>query len=291
MSQNIPVAFVNQYHGDVEMLLQQKGSRLRPKVRVEDQKGEIQFWEQVGPTEAVDITNRHGDSPQVDSEHFRRAVSLQFFDWGDFIDKIDKVRMLIDPTNAYTQNAVYALGRKIDRIIIAAFFGTAKTGHLGTTDVTFPAANIVPLNLGGTNVGLTVPKLVRSKKLLLSFENDMDEPMYLGYAAQQMEDLLNLTQVTSTDYNSVRALVRGDVNSFMGYEFCHSELFTHDGTSRLCPVWAKSGMLAAISPDVETAVERRWDKRGSVYVYAAAGSGSTRMQENKVIQIPCLETL
>ena len=289
MSQQIPIAFVNQYHGDVEMLLQQKGSRLRPKVRVEDQKGEVQFWEQVGPTEAVDITNRHGDSPQVDSDHFRRAVALQFFDWGDFIDKIDRVRMLIDPTNTYTQNAVYALGRKIDRIIIAAFFGTSKTGHAGTTDVTFPAANVVAINLGGTNVGLTVPKLVRAKKLLLSYENDMDEPQYLGYAAQQMEDLLNLTQVTSADYNSVKALVRGEVNSFMGYEFVHSELFTKVSTTRSIPVWAKSGMLAAISPDVETAVERRWDKRGSVYVYAAAGAGSTRMQENKIIQIDCLE--
>lgn len=229
MSNNIPVAFVDQYHADVEMLLQQKGSRLRDKVRVEDQKGEIQFWDQIGPTEAVDITNRHGDSPQVDSEHFRRSVGLQFFDWGDFIDKIDKVRMLIDPTNSYTQNAVYALGRKIDRITIAKFFATAKTGHAGTDNTTFPTTQEVALNLGGTNVGLTVPKLVRSKKILLAGENDMDEPLYLGYAAQQMEDLLNLTQVTSTDYNSVKALVRGDVNTFMGYDFCHSELFEHDG--------------------------------------------------------------
>jgi capsid protein len=289
MSQQIPIAFVNQYHGDVEMLLQQKGSRLRPCVRVEDQKGEIQFWEQIGPTEAVDITNRHGDSPQVDSDHFRRAVTLQFFDWGDFIDKIDKVRMLIDPTNSYTQNAVYALGRKIDRIIVASFFATAKSGHDGSGAATFPAGQQVAINLGGTNVGLTVPKLVRSKKILLAGEVDMDEPLYLAYAAQQMEDLLNLTQVTSADYNSVKALVRGDVNSFMGYEFVHTELITKVSTTRSVPVWAKSGVLCAISPDVETAVERRWDKRGNVYVYAAAGAGSTRMQEPKVVQIDCLE--
>src|SRR6266404_2710139 len=111
MSQQIPTAMVQQYHGDVEMLLQQKGSRLRPYVRTEDQKGESQFWDQIGPTEAQDIIDRHGDSPQVDSLHDRRQVTLQFFDWGDFIDKIDRVRILQDPTNSYTQNAVYALGR------------------------------------------------------------------------------------------------------------------------------------------------------------------------------------
>ena len=49
-------------------------------------------------------------------------------------------------------------------------------------------------------------------------------------------------------------------------------------------------MLAAISPDVETAVERRWDKSGNVYVYASAGAGATRMQEPKVVEIDCLES-
>jgi hypothetical protein len=290
MSQQIPTAMVQQYHGDVEMLLQQKGSRLRQYVRIEDQKGESQFWDQIGPTEAQDILDRHGDSPQVDSAHDRRQVTLQFFDWGDFIDKIDKVRILQDPTNSYTQNAVYALGRKYDRIIVAALQGTANTGKAGGTPIVLPSASKVAINLGGTNVGLTVAKLVRTKRLLIAAENADGEQYTLAYAAAQLEDLLNTTEVTNQDYNSVKALVRGDVNTFMGMEFIHTELIPLASTTRSVYVWAKSGLLCAISPDIETAVERRWDKRGNVYVYAAAGGGAVRMQEKKVVEIACLES-
>ena len=293
MSQQIPIAFVNQYHADVEMLLQQKGSRLRSCVRVEDQKGEAQFYKQIGPTDAVEITTRHGDSPQVDSVHDRRRVTLRFFDWGDFIDRIDKVQMLIYPTNAYTQNAVYALGRQYDQRVIDAASGSAATGHAGATAVALPSTQKVAIGFGGTNVGLTVAKLVEARRILVKGENDMDEPQYLAYASQGLADLLNTTEVTSADYNSVKALVKGEINSFMGFEFVHTELLTVTGTSptaqRITLAWAKSGLLLAVAPDVETAVERRWDKRGSVYVYAVAGAGAVRMQEKKVVEISTQE--
>jgi len=291
MSQQIPVAFVNQYHSDVEMLLQQKGSRLRPCVRVEDQKGEAQFYEQVGPTDAVEITVRHGDSPQVDSVHDRRRVTLRFFDWGDFIDRIDKVQMLIDPTNAYTQNAVYSLGREYDKRVIEAASGSAATGHTGSTGVALPTSQKVAVNFGGTNVGLTVAKLIEARRILVAGENNMDEPQYLAHSAQGLADLLNTTEVTSADYNSVKALVKGEINTFMGFEFVHTELLSGGGAgqTRLTLAWAKSGLLLAVAPDVETAVERRWDKRGAVYVYAVAGAGAVRMQEKKVVEISTLE--
>lgn len=293
MSQQIPIAFVNQYHADIEMLLQQKGSRLRSCVRVESQKGEAQFYEQVGPTEAVEITTRHGDSPQVDSVHDRRRVTLRFFDWGDFIDRIDKVQMLIDPTNAYTQNAVYALGRQYDLRVIEAASGNAATGHTGSNAVALPTTQKVAIGFGGTNVGLTIAKLIEARKILVAGENNMEEPQYLAHSAQGLADLLNTTEVTSADYNTVKALVKGEINSFVGFEFVHTELLTVTGTTptadRKSLAWAKSGLLLAVSPDVETAVERRWDKRGSVYVYAVAGAGAVRMQEKKVVEISTQE--
>ena len=293
MSQQIPVAFVNQYHSDVEMLLQQKGSRLRSCVRVESQQGEAQFYEQVGTTTAQEITVRHGDSPQVDTPHDRRRVTLRFFDWGDFIDRIDRVQMLIDPTNPYTQTAVYALGREMDKRVIEAASGSAATGHTGATPVALPSTQKVAVNFGGTNVGLTVAKLIEARRILVKGENNMDEPQYLAYASQGLADLLNTTEVTNADYNTVKALVKGEINSFMGFEFVHTELLAVSGTSpnatRLTLAWAKSGLLLAVAPDVETAVERRWDKRGAVYVYAVAGSGAVRMQEPKVVEISTLE--
>lgn len=299
MSQQITTAMVQQFHGDVEMLVQQEGSVLREGVRSESQHSETQFWEQVGPTRASRITDRHGDSPQVDSVHDRRSVNLEFFDWGDFIDRKDKVQILIDPTNPYAQNASYALGREIDILILQALYGTALTGKAAGTSTIFTAANEVAVNFGGTNVGLTVAKLIEARRILKSGNVMLNrEQLYLAYTAKQEADLLNTTEVTSADYNSVKALVRGDVDTFLGIKFLSTELLLETGlqgspsdflsaTHQRVPMWVKSGLLLATNPEVETEVVRRWDKRGSWYVYAMAGAGATRMQETKVSSILC----
>jgi hypothetical protein len=293
MSDQITTAFVKQYHGTVEYLLQQKGARLVNCVRNESQNSEEQFWEQIGPTEALEITTRHGDSPQVNTPHDRRRVTLRFFDWGDFIDTIDKVRMLIDPANPYSQNAAYALGRKQDDIIIDAMFGTAFTGKEGATSVSFDSGQQIAANFGGADSGLTITKLIEAQRLLRAAENDLSgEEFYIAVGAKQLANLLSTTQVTSADFNSVKALVQGELNTFMGFMFKHTERLLVDGSSkRRVPVWARSGVLAAKNPEISTNIVQRWDKRGSWYVYAKMGMGATRMQENKIVEIKCSETV
>ena len=293
MSFQITTAFVKQYHGIVEMLVQQKGSRLREYVRQESQHSEEQFWEQIGPTEAEEIVTRHGDSPLISTPHDRRRVTLQFFDWGDMIDSIDRVQMLIDPANPYAQNAAYALGRKIDDIVLAALFGTAFTGKNGTTSTTFPAGQQVAVNFGGANSGLTITKLIEARRLLLAGNVDLDmEETCIAVTAKQLANLLNTTQVTNADYNTVKALVKGEVDTFMGFKFKHTERVLTDGSGfRRVPVWCKSGLLLAVNPDITTRVVERTDKRFSTYVYAKMGAGAVRMQEPKVVEIKCDETV
>ena len=120
MSLQVETAYVNQYRANIGMMVQQKGSRLRGLVRVETQNAEFDFYDRIGPTEAVEITGRHQDTPLVSTPHDRRRVSLKDYDWADMIDRQDKLRMLMDPTSAYAVNAVYAMGRKMDDAIITA---------------------------------------------------------------------------------------------------------------------------------------------------------------------------
>jgi hypothetical protein len=295
MSFQIDTAFVKQFRSNIYMLLQQKGSRFRECVRREDQHAEEAFWEQVGPTEAQEITNRHGDSPLIGTPHDRRRVTLRFFDWGDLIDNIDKVRMLIDPTSTYALNATYALGRKWDDIFLAALFGTAYTGKAGATQVAFPAGQVVALNFGGGgNVGLTIPKLIEARRLLEAADVDLDDPenmAYIAVNAKALADLLNTTQVTSADFNTIKALVKGDLDTYMGFKFKKSQRLLTDTTGAAharVPVWVKSGVLMSTNPNIQTEIARRPDKRFSVYVYAQMGAGGTRMEEKKVVEIKCL---
>ena len=139
MSSQITTAFVQQYSANIQMLSQQMGSLLRDKVRLESIVGKNAFFDQVGKVTAVLKTSRHADTPQMDTPHARRRVSLVDYEYADLIDNQDKIRTLIDPTSSYASAAAYALGRAQDDEIIAAVSGNAFGGETGSTTIALPA--------------------------------------------------------------------------------------------------------------------------------------------------------
>ena len=161
MSSQVTTAFVQQYSANIQMLSQQMGSLLRDKVRLESVVGKNAFFDQVGSVTAQKRTSRHSDTPQIDTPHARRRVSLVDYEFADLIDDQDKVRMLIDPTSSYAQAAAFAMGRAMDDEIIAAATGTAFTGETGSTSTALPAGQ--KITESGTD-GLTIAKLREAKK-------------------------------------------------------------------------------------------------------------------------------
>lgn len=294
MSIQITTAFVQQYRANVDHLVQQKGSRLRPLVRAESQQAEFEFYDRIGATTAQEVTGRHQDTPLINVPHDRRRVSLRDFDWADLIDRPDRIRMLIDPTSPYSQNAAFALGRKMDEIILDAAFGSVYTGKTGGTTVTFPSSQQIAVDYvesgGAANSGLTIAKLRKAKEIMDRNEIDPTERRYIALTAKQVTDLLKTTEVTSADYNTVKALVAGEINTFMGFEFVRTELVRANASSyrRVC-AWAQSGLLIAVGSDITVDIGPRRDKRNSTQVYVSASFGATRMEEEKVVEIICAE--
>lgn len=303
MSDQITTAFVRQFGAEVEMLVQQRGSRLRRAVMVETGiVGESKFFEQVGAIPDGDVAvnlPRHSDSPLMETPHARRRVTMKNFEWGDLIDDFDKVQTLIDPTNPYTQNAGWAIGRQVDLEIISKFTGSAFTGKEGTVEVTFDTdttvgnqGNRVPVDFDGDSAdeGMTVQKLREARRFLLSNEAWPEgEPAFVAMSSKQMDDLLGTTEYTSADFNTVRALVNGEVNQFLGFEFIRTELLAYSdaptNTIRRCPVWVRSGMKLGVGIEPKSRIAERADKRFSTYVYWSGRFGATRMQEPKVLEI------
>lgn len=284
---NINTAAVKQFGSNIEMLVQQKGSKLRNAVRVESGiVGEEAYFDQLAETAAVQKVARNSDTPLVKSDHRRRRVTMYDYEWADLIDKEDQLKMLIDPQSAYVQNAAWALGRSMDDLIIAAFDGTAYTGKAGGTSTTFTAGNIIAVGASG----LTLAKLISAKELLDAADVDPQEERYIAVTATQISDLLNTTEVKSADYNTVRALVSGQVDTFMGFKFILCNRLGLDTSSdRKCLAWAKSGMLLAVAKEVSSRIDVRPDKSYATQVYASMGIGATRMQEEKCVVITCDE--
>ena len=288
MSSQITTAFVQQYSSNVQLLSQQKGSLLRNAVRVESQVGKNAFYDQVGSATAQKRLSRHADTPQLDTPHARRRVSLVDYEYADLIDDQDKVRTLIDPTSPYSQATAFAMGRAIDDEIISAAFGTAYTGETGSTSTTFPAGQVVAV--GSPVAGLSIAKLVEAKQLLDEANVDTTLPRYVAVAPEQLADLLNITTVTSSDYNTVKALVQGEIDTFLGFKFIVStRLSSESGVNRRVIAWAEDGLLLSIGKDITAKIDERADKGYATQVYYAMSIGATRMEEEKVVEILCVE--
>jgi len=288
MSSQITTAFVEQYSSNVQLLSQQKGSLLRNAVRVESQVGKNAFYDQVGSATAQKRLSRHADTPQLDTPHARRRVSLVDYEYADLIDDQDKVRTLIDPTSPYSQATAFAMGRAIDDEIISAAFGTAYTGETGSTSTTFPAGQVVAV--GSPVAGLSIAKLVEAKQLLDEANVDTTLPRYVAVAPEQLADLLNITTVTSSDYNTVKALVQGEIDTFLGFKFIVStRLSSESGVNRRVIAWAEDGLLLSIGKDITAKIDERADKGYATQVYYAMSIGATRMEEEKVVEIKCRE--
>lgn len=293
MSIEITTAFVEQYKGNVTMLAQQKGSRLRGTVHEEPVTGKHAYFEQIGPTEAQDRTTRHGDSPLVNTPHDRRRVSLITKHWGDMVDDPDKVRMLIDPTSAYAQNAAWAMGRAIDDELIAAATGTAFVGEAGTTARQLPAKQKVALDYvesgSAADSGLTIAKLRRAAAIFGENDIDEDEERIMVVSQEQLTNLLMTTEVTSADFNVVRALVEGTVHRFMGFRFIRTQRLKKSGGVRTCFAYVRSGIALGVGRNPVGHIAPRPDKSFDTYVYFAMDVGATRLEEQKVVEVACKE--
>ena len=288
MSNQITTAFVQQYSSNVQMLSQQMGSVLRGVVDVESVTGKSAFFDQVGKTTAVVRSSRHADTPQIDTPHSRRRVTLADYEWADLIDNADKVRLLIDPTSSYAKAAASAMGRAMDDVIIAALGGTSFTGETGSTSVVLPAAQ-KPFSTSQTD-GLTIAKLLSAKKILDLADVDPSIQRYLVCGPTQIGDLLGTTAVTSADFNTVKALVQGEIDSFMGFKFHVSNRLTTNGAGNTqCIAFAEDGLLLGIGKDVTARIDERSDKSYATQVYYCQTIGATRMEEEKVVQIACDE--
>lgn len=286
MSAQVTTGFVQQYSANVQMLSQQRGSLLRDAVRVESMTGKNAFFDQVGSATAQKRTTRHGDTPQMDTPHARRRVSLVDYEYADLIDDQDKVRMLIDPTSSYAQAAAFAMGRAMDDEIIAAATGTSFTGETGSTSTALPAGQQIAN--GGTD--MTVAKLREAKKIMDLASVDPSITRYIAVGPEQIDSLLGDTNVTSSDFNTIKALVQGEINQFMGFQFIVSNRLAKSGNIRSCFAWAEDGMALAIGKDVNARIDERADKGYATQVYYCMSIGSTRMEEEKVVQIDCDES-
>jgi len=303
---------VKQYSANVFHLVQQKGSRLAAFVRKESISSEESFFDRIGTATARKKSSRHSDIVYDDTPHSRRRVISEDHYYADLVDNEDKLRIIINPESEYAIAARNALGRAMDDEIILQALGTAYTGKDGSGSQSLGDSQKVAAFDGTatTGTGLNV-KTLRAVKKKFNENETGDEDLYFCLSAEQLDDLLGETEVTSSDYANVKALVHGDVDTFMGFKFIRSERlnvtsssFTYNSATgaynsggdtfttaaRRCFAWQKMGLLLATAKEVSGRIDEIPRKHYAKQIYACMSLGATRMEEERVVEVLCKES-
>lgn len=304
---------VQQYTANVYHLAQQKGSRIAPMVRSETFKGKSEFFDRLGLATAQKKTSRNSPTPNLDLAHSRRMVTTSMYEWGTLVDRKDKLQNIHDPENQYSVAARSSFGRSMDDIIISAALGNAATGEDGSGSQALGSAQTLVSVSGGSISRLNVQALTKAK--LLFDQAEVEGMRYFVHNAGMLEALLQQTQVTSADYNTVRALVRGEIDTYLGFKFIHSERlltsnnsipnfsglgYTYDASSGLynasgavslagtevCGIaFVGDGLLLGKNEDMIGRIDERPDMSYAHQVYASMDFGAVRMEEVKVVAV------
>jgi hypothetical protein len=289
MSIQITEWFVNQYNANVHVLGQQMVSRLEGTVRVERGiVGQAKAVERIGASNAYDIVSRHADTQYVNTPHSRRWLDLQDKAWADLVDELDKIKMLADPTSEYPRIGNAALNRAKDAVIYTAARGTARTAS-GTQ--VLPSAQKVAV----ASTGLTVAKLLATKEIFDAAEVGLEQGMSVtGQAVPArtvvcdtagISDLLNTTEVKSSDYNTVKALAEGKVDDFLGFKFVRYEQLASASTTKYAIAYARECVCLGIGADIMSSLDKMPGKNLAVQVYLRMSLGAVRVEDAGVVEI------
>lgn len=285
MPETIETAFVNQYQNTMRILCQQADSRLEgmtiPPLKME---GENLYWERLGATEAIELDTRHMDTPNIEPDHTRRKATAQPYVWATLLDRADAGRMLVDPKGPYQQAAKNAMNRRKDRIVLAALGGNAYGGKTGGTTIALPDAQKVA---HGTE-GMTIAKLLDAKQILDEAEAP-PEDRYFVCPSESIIDLLGTTEITSADYNTVKALVAGQINSFLGFTFVQTELIYlengSDTTTWYNYAFCKGAIGFGRIEEITVRLTERADKNYAWQPYVSMDMGATRVEDEMVVEV------
>ncbi len=311
MSFEITEAFVEQYSANILLLSQQMMSRLRATCQIESVVGRTFYGERIGATAGEDIDERHGDTPLVSTPHSRRKGTMIDWDIGDLIDDLDKIKMLIDPLSTYVRNFMAAANRRIDKHIVDALGGIALAGQSGGTTVNNYDAgecrlidsngDVVPAGANhsaATATGMTIDKLLTCKQLLDEGDIDPERQRYIVLNPFNLNQMLATTEISNVDYNTVKALAQGRIDTFMGFKFIMLQNFEDEIKGHLvdspvetadeaieCYAWAQDAIKLGVGKDITTRVTERADKRYSVQPYMKHSFGAVRVEGPAVVEI------
>jgi len=241
MSATLSAAAQQQFDSEVKHAFQTAGQLRGTVTTRNDVQADIYKFRKMGKG----LANQKATSADVTAMGVTHAlVTATLANWNapEYTDIFDAKEVNFDEKTELQQTIAGALGRRMDQIV------------LDSLDAATPAASIAH-----GSAGLTIAKLITASKTLTD-KGVPSSGRHIAISAAALEDLLGTSQITSADYNNVRALVTGDVNTFMGFNFHVIETRSEGGLDLVSGVregfaWHESAVGLAIGMEVSAKVD------------------------------------
>jgi N4-gp56 family major capsid protein len=197
-------AFIQLFDAEVKQAYQAKAQLVGATRQRKGVEGEVVKFPKVGKGAATlrvpqtDVTPLNVDFSQV-------TATLEDWNAAEYSDIFMQQKVNFDERQELVQVLSNAIGRRQDQLIIDAL--TASGTSLTVTN-----------DIGGTDTNLNVDKLREAKKLM-DKNNVPPQDRHMVIHANSLASLLGDQEATSVDYNSIKALVSGEINTYLGFKF------------------------------------------------------------------------
>lgn len=267
---------IQQFRDKFQLLYAAKREVTDTTLEVRNVIGDAYKWPQMGSTPMILRGASSSIIPASDVSHPRIDTTFDNFVLNTPTDIFDQAEVNADERSMLAIRHVEAAGRRQDQFVIDAL----------------NASSAVTIVDGGTN--LTVEKL-REAANNLNTQNVPKADRTILIHADQLDSLLGETEVTSSDFNVIKALVQGDINTFLGFKFI--VLGNRDdegglpktGNIRTCFVYHKMavGMAWSLNPMINVT----WENLLQSWVaISRLRAGASALQDFGIVKIDCDET-
>lgn len=217
----------------------------------------------------------------MNTTHTAVTTTILDYDASDYsyIEDLDKISF--DEKQELVKVSGGAVGRGLDQVIINALDASAFATQIAITE-------------GGANTSLNVAKFTKAAELL-NANGVPQSDRYMAITASALTAALRTTEVGSSDYNQVRALVNGQLDTFMGFKIIMIETRANEGgiplattNQRNCFAWHKDAVGLAMNGGIKTAVDWIPEKK-SWLISSGFAAGAVTIDTDGVIDVLCYE--
>lgn len=279
MAINLSTAFVTLFDAEVKQAYQ-ASAVLRPAVRIRSGvEGSTYKFPKIGKGVAQ-VRIPQTDVTPLNVTYSQVTATLSDYIAAEYSDIFMQAKVNFDERRELVKVVSSAIGRRQDQLILDALTASSATS--------------VSNDIGGTDTNMNVAKL-RSAAQTLNANNVPMEGRHIIIHASSLASLLSETAVTSSDFNTVKALVQGEINTFMGFTFhvlgdrTEGGLIKDGSNDRTCFAFHKDavGLAEGIAPKTEI---NYIAEKTSFLIASMFSAGAVAIDDEGIVKIVCRES-